>query len=64
MASTSPPDVLDDPRAVGVEEQGEEQVLDAHELVPPPLGLARRQAERNLHFGADSHASTPARPSL
>ena len=65
MASTSPPELLDDPGAVGVEEQREEQVLDGHELVPPPLCLAGSQPERDLHFGADSHgSSTPARPSL
>ena len=58
------PRMLDDPRAVGVEKQGEKQVFYAHELVPTALCLARGQPERDLDFGANSHVITPARPSL
>ncbi len=47
--------VLDDPGAIGVEKQGEQQVLDAHELVPPSFCLARGQTERDLHLGTHSH---------
>jgi hypothetical protein len=52
--------------AVVVEEQREQQVLDAHELVTPSLCFAGGKPERNLDFGADSHrhALTPARLSL
>ena len=58
--------VSDDARAVVVEEQCEQEMLDAHELVTPPFRLARGKPERDLDFGTDSHghALTPARLSL
>ncbi len=47
--------VAEDLRRLVVEEEGVEQVLDGHELVPAALRFTGGKGEGDLDFGADTH---------